>query len=205
MRLPLLVAGLLVATASTAAARDEVVVDGARWAELLRPDAPAEAPLPGPFGVERRIEVRADVDRVEIEATFVFDTFEPGWLEARLFDQRFDEVVVLQDGGPAAWDVRDGAVVATAYVAGPTTFVVRATLHQSIEHSPVTLNARLQSIRGVLTVEVPDGLVPVVTGDPAVSISDRSWAANGAVTIGARPEAPGRPTAPTRSARRRSA
>lgn len=190
MRLPLLVASVLALTSATALAQDRVVLEGWRWQQLLPPDVPGEAPRPGPYGVDRRIAVIASPHRIDVAATFEFDTFEPGWLEARLFEQRFDEIVVLQDGGPAAWDMRDGAVVATSYVDGPTTFEIRATLHQSIEHTPLQLEAFTASARAALEVQLPEGLLAEVQGNPAVRLEDGTWAAHGALHIEARPEAP---------------
>jgi hypothetical protein len=186
MRLIVLAAGLLALTPPSASAGNLVVLDGGRWAALLPPPEPAEAPLPGPYGTDRIITLTATADRVDLVAEFSFDTFEPGWLQARLFDQSFDEIVVLQDGGPAAWDLRDGAVVATAYIDGPTTFTVRATVHRSLEHSPLELRALGRTARAKLLVTVPEGLVPVVTGAVAVPLGDGAWAAHGLVTVGAR-------------------
>ena len=160
---------LAVTAAAPAQAEDLVVLEGWRWSALLPPDEPGEAPPPGPYAVSRQIAVVATADRIDIEASFDFDTFTPGWLSAGLFEQRFDEIVVLQDGGPAAWDMAEGGVVATAYIDGPTTFLLRATLHQSIEHIPLQLESYVHAVRAGLTVDLPEGLAAHVQGEPAAA------------------------------------
>ena len=193
--LALLAAASCLAGPGFASGEDLVTVDLDTWL-AMQPvvEEPEPELLPGPHLASRTIDVVATAGGlVEIVATFDFDTWEPGWLEARLFEQTFSDVVVLQDGGPAAWDVVDGAIVATDYVDGPTTFTVRATVEQNLEQRPLMLHARAAAARAVLNVSLPDGFDPVVTGSPAVSLGAdgvvHRYAAHGAVSVRAEPSA----------------